>query len=164
MEVSDQTHAPAAVPLGRALDAHWTGGWVGPRTGGRFQDGKKRLALSGNQIMIPLSPSPQSMPTKPTRLLTYRTVLCFRKDRHSRFVSGIAAPASFCVKWQIWLCRSLERLFCCLVVPHRRLIRVSEVWLNNSVALRRVWLCGRNVLSYAMNEWYSSVLKPICTW
>jgi hypothetical protein len=32
MEVSDQLHAPAALPpRERAADTHWIGGWVGPR-------------------------------------------------------------------------------------------------------------------------------------
>jgi len=34
MEVSDQLHAPAALPPGKELlDTHWVGDWVGPRAG-----------------------------------------------------------------------------------------------------------------------------------
>jgi hypothetical protein len=31
MEVSDQLHAPAALPPGKEPGTHWIGGWVGPR-------------------------------------------------------------------------------------------------------------------------------------
>jgi hypothetical protein len=33
MDVSNQLLASAALPQGRVLDTHWTGGWVGPRAG-----------------------------------------------------------------------------------------------------------------------------------
>ena len=33
MEVGGQLHAPAALPPGKRLGTHCTGGWVGPRTG-----------------------------------------------------------------------------------------------------------------------------------
>jgi hypothetical protein len=33
MEMSDQLHAPAALPQGRDLGTHWIGGWVGSRAG-----------------------------------------------------------------------------------------------------------------------------------
>jgi hypothetical protein len=31
MEVSDQLHAPSALPPRKAPGTHWIGGWVGPR-------------------------------------------------------------------------------------------------------------------------------------
>jgi hypothetical protein len=31
MEVSDQLHAPAALPSTKEPVTHWIGGWVGPR-------------------------------------------------------------------------------------------------------------------------------------
>jgi hypothetical protein len=33
MRVGAEIHAPAALPLGRRLGAHCTGGWVGPSAG-----------------------------------------------------------------------------------------------------------------------------------
>jgi hypothetical protein len=44
MGVSGQYHAPAAL-YPRGIDTHWTGGWVGPRTGLGAETGRKILCL-----------------------------------------------------------------------------------------------------------------------
>jgi hypothetical protein len=42
--MSDQLHAPAALPFGaRAPGTHWIGGWVGPRAGLDTVENKKNF-------------------------------------------------------------------------------------------------------------------------
>jgi hypothetical protein len=46
LEVSGQLHAPAALTHGKtAPSTHWTGGWVGPRTGLHDMEKKTFLTL-----------------------------------------------------------------------------------------------------------------------
>jgi hypothetical protein len=46
MKVSDQLHAPAALPPGKSPSIHWIGGWMGPTTGLEAV-GKTSLAFAG---------------------------------------------------------------------------------------------------------------------
>jgi hypothetical protein len=55
MGVSGQHHAPAALyPRGRTSGTHWTGAWVGPRTGLDAEARRKIFCLcrGSNKIVI----------------------------------------------------------------------------------------------------------------
>jgi hypothetical protein len=53
MKLSNNLHAPAALPPGKDYGTHWIGGWTGPKAGlDEVAKTKKDPFLAGNRTLV----------------------------------------------------------------------------------------------------------------
>jgi hypothetical protein len=99
MGVGGQCHAPATLPMGKRCSTHYTGGWVGPRTGlDRVQN-----------ISPPLGFNPWTIQHIASHYTDYTT----RPMHTEKWVPKIAGSYGPEARYIVTFCFSC----CCLIVP-----------------------------------------------